>query len=347
MANINPYSIVHQFEEAIAEYCGSKYAVSVESATAALFLSLMYKNVKGKTITIPSHTYPSVPCSIIHAGGKVKFEDINWAGEYELGDTDIWDSALRFSRGMYHGGLQCISFHVKKLLPIGRGGAILTDDEEAYKWFKKARFDGREPVPLLEDNFTMLGWNLYMQPQDAARGMQLLQAIGNRKLPDLVVSEQGYPNLSKFPVYNKEKTMNITLRTPTMEDATFLLELKNDYDTRNNSIVTTDEIKLENHLKWLENRLKSPGMNLILVDGQPVGDLRFDYGEETELSIRIHPSQRGKGIATQAIALAGDNLIAHIIEGNVASMRAFIENGFKPIDYIKGEKVNYYKLCKR
>ncbi len=203
MANINPYSIVHQFEEVIAEYCGSKYAVAVESATAALFLSLMYKNVKGKTIAIPKFTYPSVPCSIIHAGGKVQFTDNEWAGEYQLGDTDIWDSALRFSKGMYHGGFQCVSFHVKKLLPIGRGGAILTDDEEAYKWFKKARFDGRDPVPLNQDNFTMLGWNLYMEPSQAARGMQLFQALGNKTLPDLIVEEQGYPDLSKYPIYTQ------------------------------------------------------------------------------------------------------------------------------------------------
>jgi dTDP-4-amino-4,6-dideoxygalactose transaminase len=80
---------------------------------------------------------------------------------------------------------------------------ILTDDEDAYKWLKKARFDGREPVPLQEDNFTMLGWNMYMQPADAARGLQLLQALGDRELPDLEVEKQGYPDLSKFKIYTQ------------------------------------------------------------------------------------------------------------------------------------------------
>lgn len=201
----NPYTIVDTFEKTVAEYCGAPYGVAVESCTAAIFLSLMWrkKNFSPSIVSIPKFTYPSVPCSIIHAGCKVKFDDREWAGEYELGSLGIWDSALRFKRNMYHGGYQCLSFHIKKLIPIGRGGMILTKSIEAYEWFKKARFDGRSPVPLLEDNFTMLGWNLYMEPANAARGLQLLQAIGNRELEDLKVEEQGYPDLSKFPIYNQ------------------------------------------------------------------------------------------------------------------------------------------------
>ena len=202
----NPYKVVEMFEEAIAQYCGSKYAVAVESCTAAIFLSLMYikhthESWYGPIIEIPKNTYPGVPCSIIHAGFKVRFSKNEWAGEYELSPLNIWDAALRFRKGMYHDGLQCISFHIKKLLPIGRGGAILTDDFEAVKWLRKARFDGRNPVPLLENNFDMLGWNLYMNPPDAARGLQLLQTLGDRELEDLEVEKQGYPDLSTFKIY--------------------------------------------------------------------------------------------------------------------------------------------------
>lgn len=204
---INPYKTVIDFEEAIADYCGSKYAVAVESCSAAIFLSLMYmKELHGEigTVVIPKRTYPSVPCSIIHAGGKVKFTDDEWVSIYNLAPYNIWDCALKFHRGMYaKGSIQCLSFHVKKLIPVGRGGAILTDDQEAYEWFKRARFDGRGPVPLQEDNITMLGWNCYMQPSDAARGLQLLQALGDRELPDLKVEDQKYSDLSIQPAYQK------------------------------------------------------------------------------------------------------------------------------------------------
>jgi len=210
MATVNPYQVTIDFENALAEYCGSKYAVCVESCTSALFLSLMYRRMhiarggaQFMDVKIPSRTYPGVPCSIIHSGFRVVFKDIDWQGEYELIPFNIWDSALRFKRGMYHGGLQCLSFHIKKQICIGRGGAILTDDLEAVKWLRKARFDGRDPVPLQQDNFTMLGWNCYMTPDQSARGLQLLQALGDRELPDLEVSKQGYPDLSKFDIYTQ------------------------------------------------------------------------------------------------------------------------------------------------
>jgi len=198
----NPYLIVNTFEEAIADYAGSKYAVAVESCTAAIFLSLQYLGVKGVEISIPKNTYPGVACSILHAGGKIKFTDEQWAGIYELAPLGIWDGALRFKRGMYHkNGFHCLSFHIKKLLPIGRGGMILCNNKIAYEWFKKARFDGRNPIPLQDDNFTMLGWNMYLEPSAAARGIQLLQALGDKELDDISVESQKYPDLSKFSIY--------------------------------------------------------------------------------------------------------------------------------------------------
>jgi dTDP-4-amino-4,6-dideoxygalactose transaminase len=202
-----PYAIVTEFEETIADYAGSKYAVAVESCTAAIFLSLMYrKNKIGSigNVTIPCHTYPSIPCSIIHAGGKVLFMNQSWQGEYHLFPLLIWDAALRFKKGMYHGGFQCLSFHIKKLVPIGRGGMILTDDFKAVEWLRLARFDGREPVPLLEQkDFTVLGYNMYMPPPDAARGLQLFHVIKDKNLPDLKVEDQGYADLSKFKIYQQ------------------------------------------------------------------------------------------------------------------------------------------------
>lgn len=208
MTDHNPYRVVEIFEEKISQWCGSKYAIAVESGTAAIFLSLAYRKKCGARgyVTIPKFSYPSVPCSIIHNGFKVEFSDEDWAGEYVLFPLDIWDSALRFRKNMYHGGFQCLSFHIKKNLKVGRGGMILLDDKEAYEWLKRARFDGRNPVPLQEDNFTQLGWNFYMSPSDAARGIQLLEVL-KQKHPDgaedLIVAEQGYPNLDLYEVYKQ------------------------------------------------------------------------------------------------------------------------------------------------
>jgi dTDP-4-amino-4,6-dideoxygalactose transaminase len=45
---------------------------------------------------------------------------------------------------MYEPGtLHTLSFHRRKHLAIGRGGMILTDDAEAAKWLRLARYDTR------------------------------------------------------------------------------------------------------------------------------------------------------------------------------------------------------------
>ena len=103
--------------------------------------------------------------------------------------------------------MRCLSFHAKKLLPIGRGGMILTDDKDAYEWFKKARFSGREECSYhVQKSFDMLGWNMYMNPIVSELGLLLMQQFYNldgtkKDMPDL---ELPYPDLSKHPIYTQK-----------------------------------------------------------------------------------------------------------------------------------------------
>jgi len=196
---MNPFNVVSEFENIIAELAGSKYAVAVDSCTNAIFLCLKYINQPQQDITIPKHTYISVPSSIRHAGHNVFFEDLNWEGVYQLKPLPIFDGALRFKRNMYNGGFHCLSFHIKKHIKIGRGGMILTDDKEAYEWFKLARFNGRNPIEHKLDNFNMIGWNFYMTNSDAARGLWLLSTLDETKIEDI---KPDYPDLSIYDFNN-------------------------------------------------------------------------------------------------------------------------------------------------
>ena len=173
----DPRDVVDIFEKKVAEFAGSKYAVSVDCCSHGLFLALKYLNAKG-TIIIPSHTYASVPMQILHAGCRVAFEDFEWSGIYQLKPYAIWDGAVRWQKGMYKGGLQIVSFQIKKRVPIGRGGMILTDDSEAYRWLKKASYDGRDLNTYYpDDDFEFAGWHYYMTPEDAARGILLMDQV--------------------------------------------------------------------------------------------------------------------------------------------------------------------------
>jgi dTDP-4-amino-4,6-dideoxygalactose transaminase len=194
----NPYKIVQMFEEEVAQYTGSPFAVAVDSCTNALFLSCKYLNVK--EVTIPKKTYLSVPMSIIHSGGEVVFEDQKWSGIYQLKPYPIYDSAKRLTSNMYiPGSFMCLSFHIKKQLPIGKGGMILTDNYKAVEWFKKARYEGRGEVNYKDDSIDMLGWNMYMTPQQASHGLALMQNYPQHV--DDLGENNGYRDLTEFPVF--------------------------------------------------------------------------------------------------------------------------------------------------
>jgi dTDP-4-amino-4,6-dideoxygalactose transaminase len=206
---MNPHSITKALEEKIADYTGAPYCVCVDNQSNALFMALKYIDIVGKEIILPSHTYPSVPCEVIWAGGKVKFEDSPkfLKGEYQLKPTNVWDSALRFSADMFRPGqFQCLSFTGQwKHLKTGKGGAILTDDFTAYSWFKRFRFSGRREISYHEDNFDALGKNYYMPHILASIGLQQMLGFYNQDGSKKVMEDISlpYPDLSRYPIYSK------------------------------------------------------------------------------------------------------------------------------------------------
>jgi len=211
----NIYDITNEFEKRLGDYTGAQYVVTVDNQSNALFLALYYehyvnKSITSEHITIPSRTYPSVPCEIIHAGLKVKFKPVKGKtikGAYNLEGSNIWDSALSFTANMYKPNTHmCISFTGPyKHFKLSKGGAILTDNLEAYHWFRRARYSGRRECSYHDDYFDMLGWNFYMMPELAARGLLLMNQFYNldgtpKHNEDL---ELPYPDLSKFEIYTK------------------------------------------------------------------------------------------------------------------------------------------------
>ena len=209
------YKITDDFEKELGRYTGAPYVITLDNMSNALFLSLYYeknitKTITGDTITIPNRTYPSVPCEIIHSGLKVDFDLVDGRtikGAYQLKGSNVWDSALKFTADMYIPKTHmCVSFTGPyKHFKLSKGGAILTDSLDAYHWFKRARYSGRRECSYHDDNLDMLGWNFYMMPELATRGMLLMNQFYNidgtkKHNEDL---ELPYPDLSKFKIYKQ------------------------------------------------------------------------------------------------------------------------------------------------
>ena len=183
------FEVVERFEAAVAEYTGAPFAVAVDSCTNAIFLALVWWRLTNprdpKCVVLPSYTYVGVAQAVRNAGVHIKWQDFAWGGKYLIWPSPVWDAAKRFTSGMYRSGtLTCLSFQAGKILPIGRGGAILTDSLEARDWLRRARFDGRTPgddaAPI-----TTPGWHMYLTPPEAARGLWLLSWLpkDNADLP--------------------------------------------------------------------------------------------------------------------------------------------------------------------
>ena len=198
---------VREFEKRVAEFTGFKYGVAVESCSAAIFLGLVHYYGRwnsDKIVDIPSKTYPSVPSAIVNAGYKVKWMDYDWQkeGYYRLGILPIYDCAIMINHNMQamfpENSLVCVSFHHKKMLPIGRGGMILTNDTEAAKWLSCARHDGRhDKVDLKDDVIEIPGWNMLLTPEQASRGIALMNNLKDEnKCP-----YQEYPDLKDMPAW--------------------------------------------------------------------------------------------------------------------------------------------------
>lgn len=133
-----------------------------------------------------------------------------------------------------------------------------------------------------------------------------------------------------------------------MADADKMLEWKNYPETRQFSILTHDEVSKDEHYYFLEENLSQfqvLEVNIVtFMEGDKSAPLMAGFRiKNGEVSIWVDEGYRKRGIATYLLQnYTVKDTIAKIVDGNVASMKAFVKAGYKPIDY----KDNYYILQK-
>jgi dTDP-4-amino-4,6-dideoxygalactose transaminase len=203
----DPHQVTRDFEAALCEFTGAKYAVTTTSCTMALTLAAAWyrKTMASKETPVvpnmPRLSYVGVPAALLNAGWKwVEFRSHYWQGEYQITPLPLWDSARRFTSGMFRrGAMQCVSFHASKILGDSQGGAILHDNDEADAWLRRARFDGRtEGADPKSDQVQWPSWHCYMSPDVAARLLWRLSVLPKHNA-DLPRSD--YPDLSTLEAF--------------------------------------------------------------------------------------------------------------------------------------------------
>lgn len=135
--------------------------------------------------------------------------------------------------------------------------------------------------------------------------------------------------------------MTLELRPARLDDAPFLLELRNDEEVRHQSR-RRDPVRADEHGAWLASRLEAGErcrLYVACVNGEPIGQARLDLDETgaAEISVALAAAARGRGLGAALISLASERgsrelgarrVAAVVREGNDASYRAFLRAGY-------------------
>jgi len=187
------------FEQRVAKFFGAPYAVAVDCCTHGIELCMRQQKVTH--FTIPKRTYISVPFLASKLGINFDWKDENWQDFYYLGGTNIIDAAVLWEPNSYvPGTFMCVSFQFRKHLSLGRGGIILTDDEESAILLKKMSYDGRLPdIPWREQNIDTMGYHYYMTPETATLGLQKIDDAISTKPRKWTIED--WPDLTNMEIF--------------------------------------------------------------------------------------------------------------------------------------------------
>jgi len=193
------FEAIKEFENKIANFFGSPYAVAVDCCTHGIELCLRQQKID--YFTVPKRTYISIPFLANKLEINFDWKDENWCNYYYLGGTNIIDAAVLWEINSYVAGtFMCVSFQYRKHLSLGRGGIILTDNKDAAIILKKMSYDGRLPnIPWRDQNIEVMGYHYYMTPEIAE--------LGIKKLPEAILTPPkkwvvtDWPDLTNMEIF--------------------------------------------------------------------------------------------------------------------------------------------------
>ena len=198
---------VAAFENAFAEYVGARFAIALCNGTATLHTALVALGVKpGDRVAVPPLTMSATTMAVLQAGAVPKFVDVDpdrWLGAFgprcaawipvslyglnwrEAGALVIDDAAQTLRQ---HGGsaFTSYSFQASKILALGEGGMLVTDNEElatkarefsSLGYRMRADQSRIDPAILKSPTYERhhaMGWNYRMNDLTAAKGLEQL-----------------------------------------------------------------------------------------------------------------------------------------------------------------------------
>ena len=199
------FKSVSQLEKRLGEFFGAPYVVCLDACTHGIELCLRLQKLS--YISVPKRTYISVPFLANKLNIKLEWRDEEWQDYYKVNEhfKPIYDAAVLWKKDSYiPGSFMCLSFQFQKHLSLGRGGAILCDNEEDAIALKKMSYDGRLPeIPWRDQNIESYGYHYYMTPETAQLGLDKFDDAVKAKPKQWVITD--WPDLTEMAVFNKKE----------------------------------------------------------------------------------------------------------------------------------------------
>lgn len=202
--------MVAAFEREFAQYVGAKYAIALVNGTATLHTALVALGVQsGDKVAVPPLTMSATTIAALHAGASPIFVDVDpqtWLMRppADTGDIaipvslyglhcprwDTWsqiDDAAQTLRQHSGCAFTSYSFQASKILALGEGGMLVTDDEALAtraREFSSLGYRMRADQPRIDpailkdpayERHHSMGYNYRMNDITAAEGLQRMR----------------------------------------------------------------------------------------------------------------------------------------------------------------------------
>jgi perosamine synthetase len=196
---------VAAFEQAIAQAVGTAEAIVVSSGTAALHLAMLALGIgEGDEVIVPAYTFPATANAVeltgaravlvdvdpetflvravlaVHLFGRpIDWEELQTAVPQEVSLVEDAAGALgaRY-RGTPCGALGllgCLSFHPRKIVTTGEGGAVTTDEAELAASVRRLRHHGIAQTETMD--IAAPGFNFRLPDVLCALGIPQLERL--------------------------------------------------------------------------------------------------------------------------------------------------------------------------
>ena len=197
----NPFDTVIEFQQAICDYTGAPYCVVTDCCTHAI--EIAFRLIKQRTpVAFPARTYLSVLMTMHKLNIPYTLQDRAWKKSYQFEGSNVWDCARHFEADMYQPDtIQCISFGLTKPLQIGRGGCLLTDNQELFEQASCMRYDGRDIFaysPWVDQKRFQVGYHYYLRPEECVTGLNLLE---QQQFTEQLEKYYNYPDCREIEIY--------------------------------------------------------------------------------------------------------------------------------------------------